>query len=197
MTDQPIQVIHGLAVRFVVASAWLLMLLTPAVTFATDCGRGSLRESKKVSLHRAGMSVVMAIEHRNIASFMRYVRPPGVGFGVDHGPLSVEEIDRQLKMKEGIYCLMFSTPCIATSDSTKGFRVDVELSKWKISYAEWLALNKPYMTEIELEDDDPSEVCGGVFIVHGRADIKTAPKDLELVFIFENGRWMLTNTPDY
>jgi len=195
MTDQPIKFIHGLRIRLLVAG--LFMLLAPVTTFATDCGRGSLRESRKVSLHRAGISVVMAIEHRNIAGFMRYVRPPGVGFGVDQGPLSVEEIGRQLKLKEGIYCLLFSTPCIATSDPTKGFRVDEELSKWKISYAEWLELNKPYMTEIELEDDDPSNVCGGVFTVHGRADIKTAPKDLELVFIFENGRWMLTNTPDY
>jgi len=139
---------------------------------------------------------VLAIEHKNIAGFMRYVRSLGVGFGVDQAPLSYEEIDRQLKMKKGIYCLIFSTPCIATNDPEKGFRADVELSKWKISYAEWLGLNKPYLTEIELRDDDGSDACGGAFTVHGRADIKTAPKDLELVFIFENGRWMLTNTPD-
>jgi hypothetical protein len=188
---------NRLIVRLFVVGVVLVVLLAPVVTFAVDCGRGNLRESRKVSLHRTGISVVMAIEHRDIAGFMRYVRHQGVGFGVDQGPLSVEEIGRQLKMKEGIYCLLFSTPCIATSDPTKGFRVDEELSKWKISYAEWLALNKPYMTEIELEDDDPSEVCGGVFTVHGRANIKTAPKDFELVFIFENGRWMLTNTPNY
>ena len=173
----------------------VLMVLVSAVANAADCGKGNLRKSREVSLRRTGISVANAIEQRNSAAFLRYVSPLGVGFGVDGVWLYIDDIQRQIKRKEGVYCLLFSTSCIATSDPKNGFKSNEELSKWRISYAEWLGINRPYSTEVELEDDDGSGVCGGAFTVYGRAKVKDTPDSLKLEFIFENGRWMFANTP--
>jgi hypothetical protein len=150
-----------------------------------------------MSLQRTGIAVANAIQKRDNAAFLRFVSHWGVGFGMDKVPLSYHDIQLQIKKKEGVYCLLFSTSCIATSDPANGFRGDEELSEWRVSYAEWLGVNQPFSTEAELKDDDGSGVCGGFFRINARVEMKGAPNFIEFTFAFENGRWIFTNTPDY
>jgi len=184
------------SIRFRVGIAMLIYLL-PTIAAAKDCGTGSRRKSLEVSLNKTAMSLLNAIEQRNIAEFMSYISPRGVGFGVDQDSTYSQEIMHQIKMKKDIYCLLFSTPCIATSDPAKGFRSDIELSKWKISYAEWLRKNTPLSTEVELVDNDGSDACGGSVTVHRRVGSDDSPEELGLAFLLDHGRWVFTNTPDF
>jgi hypothetical protein len=159
------------------------------------CGGEKNQEYLSKALLQKGMLVLKAIEQRNEAVFIRHVSRRGMGFGVDVPFTSVDKIRAQLRQKQGVYCLLFSTPCIAMTNFTKDTRADSVLSEWKISYAEWLSLNTPYSAEVEL-GDDASEMCGGVVTVRGRAKLKSAPSVLELLFSYENGIWVLVNTPD-
>jgi len=123
----------------------LFIFCLPVIAFASGpCGGEKEQAQLYKTLHRRGMLVLKAIEQKNSAALMKYFDPRGVGFGGDRAPISLNEISRQLRMKEGVYCLFFSTPCIATSKSARSIVGDEKLSSWKISYAEWLMINEPY-----------------------------------------------------
>lgn len=173
----------------------LLIAWMPTSALAGDCGQGNLLNSRKLTLGRTTNSVLKAIEKRDIAVLKRYFDPRGVGFGVDQAPLTINEIEQEFSMRRGVYCLLFSTPCISSTVSSASFRTDSVLSKWTISYSEWLNQNEPYSAEVELSESDGSEMCGGLVTVRGRIEMKTAPKVLELQFVYANGKWLLSNTP--
>jgi hypothetical protein len=78
----------------------------------------------------------------------------------------------------------------------KGLESDEFLSKWKISYIEWLRLNKTYSTYAELTDDGGSSGCSGHFAADAGRDLESAPRSIEFYFNFEAGKWWLVGTVD-
>jgi hypothetical protein len=76
----------------------------------------------------------------------------------------------------------------------KGLEPDEFLSKWKISYVEWLGLNKTRTTDVELTDDGGASGCEGYFAANAGREMKNAPNEIELDFSYERGKWWLVGT---
>lgn len=181
-------------IRVAVAFTLLALGIPASSSEVNPCGDSKQQDSMKTLLIHTARSVLNAIKNRDGSSLIGYLSPRGAGFGVDQPMITVDDIKRQLNSKRGVYCLLFSTACIARNDSEVRFQSDSVLSQWKISYAEWLNLNSPYPIEGELLDD-VGNLCGGLIAVRGRHKTAMAPNVLELEFIFENGAWRLANTP--
>ena len=174
----------------------LLLLVVCSIAHSQDCGSGELRQARTASLRRSGIAVLKTIEQKETEGLAGYVGHDGLAFGVDKYRLSQEELRTQFTNKEGAYCLFFSTACIPKMGRFKGLESDEILSKWKISYDDWLGINKTHSIYTDLTDDGGAEGCSGEFIVQTQNEMKNAPNDIELDFSFENGRWWLVDTVD-
>ncbi len=178
----------------------VLVIGNPLSTIFTiagnPCGEGSKeQDAKKVLLIQTANRLLRVIKKKDIVGFVGLLSRRGAGFGVDQPFQSVGQIKNQLEKREGVYCLLFSTQCISTSNYALLFSTDPVLSKWKISYSEWLNTSQWLAIEGELLDAPNGDFCGGLVTAHRREGSKNAPDVIELEFIFENGRWRLANTP--
>jgi hypothetical protein len=179
--------------RFLAGVALFLLFATD-VSHSQDCGARSIRQARKAALRRAGVAALRAIQEKNTEGVLSYVGHTGLAFGVDKSWLSRQELRNQFSKREGAYCLFFSTACIGEMGRFKGLEPDQFLSKWKISYVEWLGTNKTYATDTELLDDDGGVGCGGYFSANTKRETKGAPNSIELYFNFEEDRWWLVDT---
>ncbi len=178
----------------VAAKAVLISLFALTFAHAQSCGVGTAREARNVSLRRAGTAVLSAIEQKDTEGLLRYVDSSGMAFGPDKTPLSHEDLRHQFAHREGAYCLFFSTECIPNMDRFKGLEPYPALSKWKISYFDWLSANKTYTIFADLSDDAGVGGCAGAFYAETQQEMKNAPNDIELDFTFYKGRWWLAYT---
>lgn len=179
---------------FSIVSGTMLLLLAGSVCHPQACGNRNARELRQASLRRAGVAVLNAIAQKNVEEFLNYVGSDGIAFGIDKPQVSKEELRIQFEHKQGAYCLFFSTECITAMSHFKGLEPDEFLSKWKISYLEWLNLNRSHSLDVELEDDDGLSGCRGYFSAEAGRELESAPSSIELDFAFHKGRWLLVDT---
>lgn len=173
----------------------LLLLALAGVARSQDCGSGKLRQARTDSLRQSGIAVLNAIAQKNTERLFSYVDSSGIAFGPDKTPLSRQDLRNQFARKKGAYCLFFSTACIPDMGRFKGLEPDPYLSTWKISYLEWLGINKTYTTSASVMDDiEGISGCDGEFHAQARSEMKNAPNDIELDFNFYKGRWWLSYT---
>jgi hypothetical protein len=173
----------------------ILLMIAPSVAYTqAACGSGALRKANRESLRQSGIAVLKSIEQKNAHGLLSFVSHYGLGFGVDKPRLSREELRDQFAGKDGAYCLFFFTACIEDMGRFKGLEPDEFLSRWKISYVEWLRLNRSYSVDAELEDDDGGSGCGGYFSAGAGKEMRNAPDSIELYFSLENDRWRLVGT---
>jgi hypothetical protein len=176
---------------------FLLLVIVSSVCRSQDCGSGNVRQARLASLRRSGIAVLKAIEQKDSETLLRYISPGGIGFGPDKPPIMRKDLRRQFAHREGAYCLFFSTGCIANMGGFKGLEPDPILSRWKISYFEWLGLNKTYTIRAGLLDNVVGiEGCAGEFHAQVQTEMKNAPNDIELDFTSYKGRWWLVDTVD-
>jgi hypothetical protein len=175
----------------------LLLLVVSSIAHPQNyCGSGKLRQARTASLRQSGIAVLSTIAQKNTEGLLSYVGRNGLAFGVDKYWLSRQELQNQFTHREGAYCLFFSTECIPEMGRFKGLEPDEFLSKWKISYFEWLQLKKTYTTHVELTDDGGATGCSGDFTADAKRELKNAPNEIELNFYFENGKWWFVDTVD-
>jgi hypothetical protein len=178
-------------------TAVFLLLVVSSIAHPQDyCGSGKLRQARTASLRQSGIAVLNAIAQKNTEGLAGYVGRNGLAFGVDKYRLSRDELRTQFTHREGAYCLFFSTACIPEMGRFKGLESDEILSKWKISYIEWLQLNRAYTTYAELTDDGGATGCSGNFTANAGREMKNAPSEIELDFYFEDGKWWFVDTVD-
>ncbi len=174
-------------------------VLTPLIhaqdSEVTTCGTAAQEKQKKISLRAAATQVLTAIRLKSTGAFLDHVAGFGMGIGGDVAPTPLDEIKRQIRQRRGIYCLLFSSSCLASAKLPAD--PDVDWSKWKISYSEWLQLNRPPKIEIEMIDTGGVDYCGGDVTVRGSQRLESAPDTLGLGFVFEKGKWVLTHTPNF
>jgi len=173
----------------------LLLTVMTSTAHSQDCGTGKLRQARTDSLRQSGIAVLNAIAQKNTEGLLHYVDSAGIALGPDKTPLSQVDLRNQFTRKNGAYCLFFSTACIPEMGRINGLEPDEILSKWKISYFEWLRLNKTYTTRASVLDDiEGIGGCDGEFHAQARREMKNAPDDIELDFNFYKGRWWLSYT---
>jgi hypothetical protein len=190
-------VCNGYNLSAILKRAMFLLLVVSSIAHPQDyCGSGKLRQARTASLRQSGTAVLNTIAQKNTEGLAGYVGHSGLAFGVDKYWLSREELRTQFTRREGAYCLFFSSPCIPEMGRFRGLESDEFLSKWKISYIEWLKVNKTYITYAELTDDGGATGCFGNFTADAKREMKNAPNEIELDFYFENGRWWLVDTVD-
>jgi hypothetical protein len=187
---------NGLKLIRVFRTPVFLLLVVSSIAHPQDCGSGKLRQVRTASLRQSGIAVLNTIAQKNTEGLAGYVGRNGLAFGVDKHWFSREELRTQFTHREGAYCLFFSTACIPEMGRFKGLESDEILSKWKISYIEWLKLNRTYTTYAELTDDGGATGCSGYFTADAKREMKNAPNEIELDFYFENGRWWFVDTVD-
>jgi hypothetical protein len=187
--------IAGLRVVCIAASILVPLLSSQGASAANPCGDVKAASLRKAALRKEAQHTLVAIQKRDVGDLLSSFSSRGVGFGVDQPFTPLNEIKAQMTLRRGAYCLFFSTECLLSDETTRGFRADKVLSQWKISYAEWLNRNKGYQLEEDLLDSDGTDFCGGLVTIRGQRKIEQAPNVLELQFINEGGRWMLVNTP--
>jgi hypothetical protein len=174
-----------------------LLLVVSRIAHSQDCGSGKLRQARTASLRQSGIAVLSTITQKNTEGLLGYVGRYGIGFGPDKPRLSLENLRNQFTHEKGAYCLFFLTACIPDMGRFKGLEPDPMLSRWKISYFEWLGLNKTYTVRASVLDDiEGINGCAGEFHAQARRAMKTAPDNIELDFSFEMGKWWLVDTVD-
>jgi hypothetical protein len=161
----------------------------------TVCGTEAQEKQKEISLRATAMEVLRTIRLKDSEAFAGHIYKDGMGIGGDVAFTPLSEIKAQFRRRQGIYCLLFSTPCLASAKFPNDPADGVDLSKWKISYSEWLILNHPSKVEIEMIDTGGVEICGGDVYVRGRRKLKSAPDSLELGFTYMNGKWAVSHIP--
>jgi len=174
--------------------AIFLFLIVGSVCHSQNCGTGDVRQDRENSLRRSGIAFLDSISRKDMKTLLGDVSDRGLVFGVDKTRLSRDELRNQFMRHVGAYCLFFSTACISHMGNFKGLEPDEFLSQWKISYFDWLALNKSHTTRAGLSDDAGVEGCEGNFYAEAQAGVKSAPNQIELYFYFEKGRWWLVGT---
>lgn len=180
--------------RFWTLIAGLLILSMPS--FAKNvCGTPTQERQKEKAFPVTALEVLRAIKYGDSAAFLNHVSKYGIGFGVDVEQTPLITIKRDFRAKAGVYCLLFSTNCLPSIENEYWMKHDEVLSGWKISYYDWLQSNDLSNVDFEIIDDGGVDVCGADIIVHSKAIIASAPQTLELVFVFEGGKWMLDGTP--
>lgn len=180
--------------QFFTAVTLLLTVMTSAA-HSQDCGSGELRQARTASLRQSGIAVLNAIAQKDTERLFSYIDSSGIAFGPDKTPLPRQDLRNQFARRRGAYCLFFSTACIPDMGRLKGLEPDEILSKWKISYFEWLGLNKTYTTRASVLDDiEGISGCDGEFHAQARREMKNAPDDIELDFNFYKGRWWISYT---
>ena len=178
----------------VLMGAMFLLLVVGGVAHSQACGSGKSRQARTASLRQSGIAVLKAIAQKNTEGLLGYVDSSGIAFGPDKTTLSRADLRNQFTQREGAYCLFFSTACIPKMGRFKGLESDEFLSRWKISYFEWLILNKSHSIDVELEDDDGIRGCRGYFNADAGREMENAPSSIEFDFTFYKGRWWLVGT---
>lgn len=79
-----------------------------------------------------------AIKEKNADLFLGFVSDDGIYLGVDSGKLSKKDVAHEIKMRKGVYCLLFDSTCLRaeTHDETCSYSYSQMLSdaeKIKIS----------------------------------------------------------------
>ena len=106
----------------------------------------------------------------------------------------MDEIRHEFRQKDGLYCLLFSTPCIASAKFPGSEYINKE--KWKISYSEWLARNPSPKIEIEMFYGGEEERCHANVAIRARQKSPLMEETFELGFrLRRDEKWMLEATP--
>ena len=183
--------------RVICIAAWILvpLLFSQGASATNPCGDVKAATLKKATLRNDAQQVLVAIRKQDVDALLSSFSSRGVGFGVDQPFTPLDEIKAQMTLRRGPYCLFLSTECLLSDETARKFRADKVLSQWKVSYAEWLNLNKGYQLEGDLLDSEGTDFCSGLVTIRGQRKTEHAPNVLELQFIDEGGRWKLVNTP--
>jgi hypothetical protein len=160
---------------------------------ADQCGTPGQRKVKEVALRSTVTEVLQAIRSKNAPAFLMHTDDRGVWFW--GGLLSVNEIKREFREKEGLYCLLFSSPCLASTKFPSD--VDADLSTWKMSYREWLERNSPTTVEIDMGYGGEEEPCSANVSVRAGQKSRSMPETFELGFDYRGDRWLFRCTPAY
>jgi hypothetical protein len=171
----------------------LLVSISPlrAVNPDEACGSGPQRQRKEAELRATVTQILRIIKSKDGSAFLRYVDKDGLG--VWGGTLAPSEIKREFHHKQGLYCLLFSTECVASTKFPNGAYINIE--KWKISYAEWLEENSPTKIEFEMFYGGEDSPCTANVAIRRIKTIRPAEETFELGFNYRNGKWLLRSTP--
>src|SRR5437879_6559939 len=102
----------------------LLLLLILAMVFTT-AGSGTLYQQEKEEtetparqekleqdLKTTGNKLLRIIENGDPQALSALCSKKGVVFGIDQPEISLREIQKQIRGKYGVYCLIFDTTCL-------------------------------------------------------------------------------------
>jgi hypothetical protein len=182
------------AIRDLIGTVVLLLVsISPlhAVNPDQACGAGSQRQRKEAGLRATATEILRIIKSKDGSAFLRYVDKDGMA--VWGGILPPREIKREFRQKEGLYCLIFSTECVASTKFPGGAYINTE--KWKISYAEWLVENSPTKIEFEMFYGGEDSPCTANVAIQRIKKPHPAEDTFELGFNYRNGKWLLRSTP--
>ena len=176
----------------------LVLLVAPAsclngLTSDESCGTKVEQQKREAQLRTTVTEMLKVIRSKNSTAFLRYVDKDGVWLW--GGNLAPSEIKREFRYKQGLYCLLFSTGCIATTKFPNEAHID--LDRWKISYADWLKQNSPTKTEIDMFYGGEDMPCVANVSIRRINKPRPAQETFELGFRYRNGAWLLRATPAY
>ena len=175
-----------------------VLLTTPVLCMRAQnvdeaCGTKAEQQKKEVQLRATVAEMLRVIKSRDSSAFLKYVDKEGVS--IWGGILTPSEIKREFRHKQGIYCLLLSTGCIASASFPNGTYINVD--KWQISYAEWLQQNSPTKTEIEMFYGDKDTPCVANVSIRRIKESHPAQETFELGYNYRSGRWLFRGTPAY
>jgi hypothetical protein len=157
------------------------------------CGTKAEQQQKEVQLRLTMAKMLRIIRAKDASAFLGFVDKGG--FAVWGGILSPSDIKREFLNKQGLYCLLISTECIASTRFPNGAYIN--LDKWQISYREWLEQNSSTKIEIEMFFGGEDAHCTANLSIRRIKKLRPAEETFELGFNYRSGKWVLRSTPAY
>ena len=69
-------------------------------------------EKLKRGLEKTANEFLVLLESGDPVDFSAVISRKGVVFGIEPPPISFRETQKQIKQKEGVYCLLFASECL-------------------------------------------------------------------------------------
>lgn len=184
--------IYGLVSNFAIIAILLSSSIEPLHSQENaGCGDKLEQNRRETQLRATTTELTDVIAKENGPGLLKFVGKPG--FYVWGGLLSPRDIRDEISRKDGIYCLFFSTACLASAKFPNGAYVNS--AKWAISYSDWLKKYSPTKTEIEMFYGGADDPCTANVAVRSLSNTKPDQLTFEIGFDYRDGSWQLRSTP--